>query len=164
MLRHSTMGSADTLVHKLFTLLIKYGNKGNQFYSNKLFGQDRNKNMRLLKHRMKRKILEALTSENNILRNNDLDKIDKEFYLSTKYLFTAKMLLRTSGNSKSALYLITKAEIKARKYEFYPIIVDCLTIKKYQSSLIKSPKDFQLINAEIEQNEYNEKLTNKAND
>ncbi len=163
-LRHSSRGSTDTRLNKFFKLVAKYRKRDDGFYIKKLFINPNKNNFSLLKHRVKRKIIEALTSENNILRNSNLDKIDKELYLSTRYLFTAKMLLRMSGNSKAALDLIGKAEKKGKLFEFYSILSDCLLTKKYQSSLIKSPKDFETVNAEIERIQFIQKLTNKAND
>src|SRR3989337_2862028 len=68
----------ETLLYQLFRWVMKHGNKPDSFYSEKLYGKGQEKNLGLLKHRVRRRIIEAVNNENNILRNNKLDKIDKE--------------------------------------------------------------------------------------
>ncbi|MGQ0827624.1 MAG: hypothetical protein ACT4ON_04430 [Bacteroidota bacterium] len=109
------------------------------------------KNIASLKLRLYETVTEALTLDSNIYNKNVFEERDQiQFKLKKKLLLLR--ILHRSLNQKRTLtldHLSNEIIREAKIYDFYEILVEVLTFKKYRKGIRSGIKEFDEINKEV---------------
>lgn len=113
-----------------------------------------NTGYRMLKARFRNKVLDALILDVNIDRKESLDETDYASIIVRKKLSQYFHLFNTRGSNPIARELLDSVIKLSSEYEIYPVLIDCLNIKKHSKGFIKGVDDFKAMNKQIADVDY----------
>lgn len=147
----SRVTDSDTKAAELFNYLVKKKEQAPDVEqcSRVIYGKPNAASMKMLKCRLKNKILDALTTDVNNERREQLDEADRVGVNLRRKFAQFLQLILSVGFEQIAKELLDEIILLAKQYENYSVLSDALKYKKWFGGLAQGETKFFELNKDI---------------